>query len=253
MQAGYAVGPQIVCAGDMQVYHLSENYSGTYQWNVPGANVNDEGSLAFVQFPHAGEYTFTINSLNQCGVSTQRIQSVMAVELPTPDLAGPDVVESLSTPARYDVSNLDIDFLYQWDVTGAKTFTNENAPHSTVTWLASSGDKGVEVFAVDPVSGCSTSARLEVTIDVPLGVEEQGDDVITVYPNPTPAEITIRSRVGEPLLITLYNSMGKEYFSNELSPSAESKLQLQHLPAGLYFLEITNGEGNKITKKIVKE
>jgi hypothetical protein len=47
--------------------------------------------------------------------------------------------------------------------------------------------------------------------------------------------------------------MGKQYFSNELSPSVESKLQIQHLPAGLYFLEITNGEGNKITKKIVKE
>ncbi len=253
VQAGYAVGPQVVCVGDTHPYLLSENYSGIYQWNVSGAAVNDEGSRAYIHFPHAGEYTFTINNSNGCGLSEPRLQTVIAVELPAPILTGTELIESL-TPVTYQVSNWDDELHYFWTVTGAKSFTNEDVPNSTVTWkLGSTEDTHVQVFAADPKSGCSNSGSLDVTIELALGIEDEGNDFITVYPNPTPAEVTIKSRVNEPLLITLYNTTGIEYFTNELAPSVEAKIQLQHLPAGLYYLEITNSKGNKMTKKILKQ
>ncbi len=253
-QPGYAVGPGIVCGGDSYIYHLSENNSGTYQWNVTGgAVVNDLGTSAFIQFPHAGEYVFTINSLNECGVSTPRVQSIKVVSLPLPDLAGPEIIESLSPPAAYEVRNLPDDLIYTWDVTGAKAFTNEDSPRSTVTWELGEYDAAVTVLVTDPVSGCRVLENLDVEIDVQLSVEHNADDIITLYPNPTPGELRIISKRNEPLSMKLYSSSGREYFKGALAPLQESTLQLQHLPAGLYLVEITNGNGRKITRKIVKQ
>ena len=253
VQPGYVVGPEVVCAGDTHAYFLSNNYSVNYQWNVSGAVVNDEGARAYVHFPNAGDYTFTINNSNECGVSEPRVQTVNVIKLPELEFTGPEMVETMA-PVRYDVTNVDDDLQFQWKITGAKSFTNESVPYSTVTWDANtSEDAAVQVFVSDPSSGCSLTGRLDVTLEIVLGVEEQIEEVITIYPNPTPSEVTVKSRINEPLVITLYSSGGEQYFTNELAPAVESKLQLQHLPAGLYLLEITNTKGNKITKKIIKQ
>ncbi|WP_276372163.1 YCF48-related protein [Chryseolinea sp. H1M3-3] len=252
-QPGYAVGPDIVCAGDSHIYYLSENYSGSYQWNISGGAVlNDVGTSAYVQFPLAGEYTMTINNVNHCGVSTSRIQTITAVALPAPELTGPEHIESLSLPALYEVTNLDENLLFAWDVTGAKSFTNDNSQQSTVMWELDADTPLVKVLVTDAVSGCRVLETLPVVVDVQLAVEEESSNIIMLYPNPTRAEVNIRLNENGPRLLKLYSSTGKAYWEKELGPGQEATLQLQYFPAGLYLIEISNGDGKKITKKIIK-
>lgn len=72
-----------------------------------------------------------------------------------------------------------------------------------------------------------------------------------VYPNPFNASITIRHGFNEVANLTVRDINGKNIYSAELSAS-ESVLDLDVLPAGVYFLEIRSGETVSI-KKLIKE
>ncbi len=79
-----------------------------------------------------------------------------------------------------------------------------------------------------------------------LGLEELDHPSITIYPNPTDGIITISS---EEIIsdIRVYNLLGQQ-FSAILNGN---QLNLESLPAGVYYLAIQMESGNKQVQKIV--
>ena len=252
-QPGYIVGRDVVCIGDEQVYHLAENYSDTYEWNVSSGKTSDDGAIAFVQFPNAGEYTFTVNNFNNCGVSTSRSFTVQAVELSSPIISGPEFIDTEAANIRYDIINPESGVDYGWNAVGAKTFTMEDVDHTIVRWAPETKNGTIMVMASEPLSGCRASGQLLVSVDIVLGVEDESLN-IAVYPNPTNSDLNVESSMVNISQMEIYDTQGKQYYSQELVPNQQSSIQLRSLPAGIYFLEIRDVNGRRIaTRKIIKK
>jgi len=81
-------------------------------------------------------------------------------------------------------------------------------------------------------------------------VGEEKDDGIGVYPNPTKGNITI---TGENLSkIEVFNIVRQTIISSDCEGSSAT-IDMSGLPAGVYFFNITDSNGKKCTKKVVKE
>ena len=97
------------------------------------------------------------------------------------------------------------------------------------------------------------------TVDMPIhlggvGIVEMWHDVsVQVYPNPTNGQLTIDN--GELTIdnVKIYDVMGKTLNNYQLSIiNCQLKLDISHLPAGVYFIRIQM-ETEIITKKVVKQ
>ncbi len=83
------------------------------------------------------------------------------------------------------------------------------------------------------------------------GVEEPVLASLKIYPNPATnyVEFDFENNTGEPFLLTLTDAVGQVVISKKMH---EKELNVSHLPPGLYFIKIQNGERTG-TAKLLKQ
>ena len=85
-----------------------------------------------------------------------------------------------------------------------------------------------------------------------LGVEEfdASNTFATIYPNPTTGMVTI---TGEKLKqAEVFNMLGQQMLSTK-GEGNELQIDMTALPAGVYFVTVTDEEGRRCVQKVVKE
>ena len=84
------------------------------------------------------------------------------------------------------------------------------------------------------------------------GIEEsdKSNSFASIHPNPTTGQITI---LGENLRqAEVLNMLGQQVLSVQ-GEGNELRIDMAALPAGVYFVNVTNEEGRKCVRKVVKE
>jgi len=80
--------------------------------------------------------------------------------------------------------------------------------------------------------------------------EVEGNEVCFVHPNPTTGLVTVK---GENLQqVEVINMLGQQVLSVRGSGN-EMQINMSNLPAGIYFVAVTNEEGRKCVQKVVRE
>ena len=98
--------------------------------------------------------------------------------------------------------------------------------------------------------GCaSESDPIEVTIDYGVGVSENGNLNVKVYPNPAEGFVNVTAEGLQN--ITLIDLMGRIVKEQSASQSA-TVVDLSNLPTGLYFLRVTTDNGVALQRVEVK-
>lgn len=97
-------------------------------------------------------------------------------------------------------------------------------------------------------NGCLQPGCLEVGIN-----EAEQEMGITLYPNPTQDRLFIKTEQSQkrPLKFSLYNMQGKLIIQEQLVAEYES-FDLSGLVSGVYLVNIVDGSGKKVSKRIVK-
>ena len=89
---------------------------------------------------------------------------------------------------------------------------------------------------------------------VPLGVPEQdSNNALLLYPNPTTGKLTITNYELRITGIEVFDVYGRKQKAENRKQKAESEIgiDISHLPAGVYFVKVST-ENQTITKKISK-
>jgi gliding motility-associated-like protein len=151
-------GPHYVCAGDTNSWHTTFMNGTYYSWNTPGgAIVDTSNNYIDVTYPNAGNYSISMNAVNQCGSSTNTY-TVTVNAYPNVS-AGPDTVLcntvgaiTLSTPTGSG-------YVYNWSngsSTVGTTSTITVSPTSTTSYIIS----------VSVTGGCTSRDTVNVILDL---------------------------------------------------------------------------------------
>ena len=86
------------------------------------------------------------------------------------------------------------------------------------------------------------------------GIDETNGDTFTVYPNPANSVLFVETRHGTSLSATyrITNLMGHTVLQGIIHGETQ-QIDIANLPAGVYFVNVTDEEGRKCVRKVVKE
>ena len=148
------------------------------------------------------------------------------------------------------------DYVFEFDLKNLdeyEIFVKDNF-NNTLTQISASNP--IYNFQVDIANQSSLSTeqnRFELVFtDTTLSNQVVNENNITVYPNPTNDRLFITTANTTKLAsISIYNLLGKQVQAN--LNLEQNSIDMSHLSAGVYLLELTTTTGNTITKKIIKK
>lgn len=129
------------------------------------------------------------------------------------------------------------------DINGIAEFTSVSATTNAEYTVTKSGYINA--------TGTATVVDVDLNISVTLlsvGIENEMDLVVNIYPNPVQASLNINCEIGSD--ITIYTILGEKVLRTSNSTETES-LDLSLLNNGVYFIKVTKGD-KSITSKIIK-
>jgi hypothetical protein len=139
---------------------------------------------------------------------------------------------------------------YLWDVIGsAGNSPIENGV--SVDYGPTIGDATIKVLEVDAY-GCRSYDALEVKVGAPLAVESILQNAVSVYPNPAESDTKVSSSHEGQLYVRIIDALGREYSRTVLYGNDEQIMKTRQLPAGVYFVEISDGT-HSVTKKLIRK
>lgn len=248
-QPGYISGPERVCVGDAAEFNVANGTYGT-QWTTTATSTGDNSQSITINFPAAGEYTVSAAHFNSCGVSETRTITVVASGHSDLSIEGPSTAIQGEEDVMYTVVNGNENSAYLWEVEGDSVVIDDGNS-ATIAWSLQAESGVVKVLEVD-AAGCRTYDTLAVVLEKPVSVEDELSTYVRVYPNPSKAETYIASAYHGPLHICITDALGKKYFQITLSEGEQRPVPTQHLPAGLYFVDISDGT-RRTSRKLIKE
>lgn len=249
---GYIHGPDKVCAGDAATFHLAPSFGDNTQWTTTAGDMDDQRSYATISFPEAGEYTITARYSNACGASDLQTKTiVVSGHLEGLTIEGTNPVAIGQKNTSYTVVNANDDSRYLWSADGG-TAVATSGTGATVDWQLNASKGSVNVLEVDP-AGCRAYGALEISFKVvPVGVEENLQNQVSLYPNPSETDVRIASVHSGILSVRIIDAQGHEHSRTTLTPGDDQVMPTKNLAPGLYLVEISDGQ-QSVTKKLMKK
>jgi hypothetical protein len=225
--AAAPTGATPICQGTVSGVYTTTGASGatTYQWSInPPAAGTTSSTSASATITWSGSYTgavtITVRGINSCGngaYSTALTVNITATPLAPTGNASQTFCNS-ATVANLVVSGTSI----QWYLT-----STGGSPLSTATALTS----GTHYFASQTVSGCESSARLDVTATINAPAAPTGNASQTFCNSGTVANLIasganiqwyLTSTGGSPLATGTALTNGTHYYASQTISSCES-------------------------------
>ncbi len=208
---------------------------------------NDGSSERARTVTEAGQYAVTVTGANNC--TTSDTINVDLYDLP---LFGSIAAKALG------------DYKYTFDVRGAQHVESyswdfgDGSPIQTGTPVEHQYENGGIYTVVLTVSGegdCDDyvdSTILEIkglAIDHPYGKS----DGIMIYPNPNHGAFLLEYTVGAgPKEVSVYNIYGRSVYTGTLHASGKQFLNLEYLPAGTYYLKMSDEKSTDSLKFMIQ-
>jgi hypothetical protein len=102
-----------------------------------------------------------------------------------------------------------------------------------------------------PVRGAINTSRSNIKSPSSVGLDEANAAAeFSMSPNPATNQLTVKTGMRGKTTVSIYNALGQKVLCSALE-SGETTINIEHLEAGTYFVEVT-GEQRKTTKKLIK-
>src|SRR5690606_35136251 len=201
----------------------------------PNATVNtwDNGVLDATPFAPTATNTYTLTALGGNGCTSTATITVNVNPAPVFDL-GSDIVSTDESVLIAGPAGMD-SYLWSNGETSQSTLLNGTGSY----WLT-----------VTDANGCSYTDT--VNFISTFSVEELENAGISVYPNPTNSVVNIsfKDKISEQVKVELFNVTGQKILVRELNDASNLQISVEHLPSGVYFINVVLGTKNHLVKLI---
>lgn len=217
--------------------HFTDQSQGATSWSwvfEGGLPPTSSYQNPTVIYRDPGDYDVELTASNGSASETKIKENYISVlEDPTPEIEG---ATQICKEEAGDYSTTENDeATFAWTVSGGEIIAGDSTSLITVLWGApGNGTVDLEVT----VSGdCTGEAEtLEVTIDDCVGVEENGENKLIIYPNPASSQVNIQS--ASPMnAINIYDYTGKEV-ARENVHATQYQINTSKLNPGIYLMVI---------------
>jgi PKD repeat protein len=135
---------------------------------------------------------------------------------------------------------------YSWNFGNSVTSTLGNPPAVTYT---ANGQYTVTLVASNVCHSSTTTAVVNI---LSVGLYENNfDNSVLVWPNPSTGKIKIDNSINTPMEVLIYNLEGRLVFSKNIVAKNE-ELNISKLVKGLYTIEIKAGEKTSNRKLVIE-
>lgn len=225
-----AQGALAFCEGGSVTLSAPPDFAG-YHWST------GETTQTIVATESNG-YTVSVN--NGCESDPSEATQVTVYTLP----AAPTAIE---TPAEKELKAVGTSDVYEW------TLNDVVLPGETTAGLEVTESGIYKVRSVSP-EGCRSAdfASIQVTI---TGVEEDLNNRIEIYPNPTRGTLYIKAVNDLPGLTSVWmiDATGQSVLTRTIELGKEaSTINVEHLAAGLYEMIVRHGEYMVLKKVMIR-
>lgn len=115
--------------------------------------------------------------------------------------------------------------------------------------------KTLRYYVYEDMNGQGNINQFEITYSytpepIYLDIEEKESMVCSIHPNPTTSLVTITGK--DLKTAKVFNTLGQRLATAQ-GEGERLTVDISALPAGIYFINITNEEGRKCVRKVVKE
>lgn len=184
---------------------------------------------------------YTVTGTNTLGCDGSAVATVTVNNLPSVNAAASASLICVGQSASLTASGANT---YSWN-TGATTTVVAVSPTVTTSYTVTGTD----------ANGCSNTATVTQNVSTCSGLSNltSAENAVSVYPNPGTGVFYLQANEdSKGSDITVINTLGKVVYSSKAN-SAETKLDLQTLANGVYFVKISKDGQSVAVKKIVKE
>jgi len=235
--AGTISGPSSVCAG--ATITLTDATGGG-SWSATNANATVAGGV--VTGATAGIDTIDYAVTNGCGTVTA---TATVTVNPSPSAGTITGTDSLCI-GKHDTLT---------DATAGGLWGASNGKASvSVTGVVTGVAAGMDTITYKvTAAGCTGTASLVVKVNsCGVGIENVSlSAMLNVYPNPAMDELNIEN-AGIGSVIKLFSISGTQVYSGVIS-SDKQTINIRSLPPGAYILQLTDVNGDRNTKMVMKQ
>jgi hypothetical protein len=227
-------------------------YGGTfpyiYSWNT-GAITQDISGLP------SGFYTVTIGQADtSCPAYTYTFQINEPYDtIPLDTLYAPTIDTCLNfVPDSFYVTLYSVDSSL---ITVTWVFVGQGMTQTiTVQYTYQNYGPCVILLTIDCGIKNLTTYMAHININISFGINEMMPEDIKIYPNPVSNSFSIEMPAGSAnTTIQVYNSLGQLMTTDAIGNNAKATIDASQWPAGIYVVRLSDGQGQYITRNIVKQ
>lgn len=242
-------GASPICVGESKTLSYGEGSVGIIQWQYSTASnttgfidINGENDLNYTATNLQLDTWFRVkNTSGVCPINHSQAVQVKVYSTPAPS-GNTTQYFNFSNPVF--ISNLAVKGTdVKWYSTHSDALTNTNRLQPTTSLTLEN-----TYYALQTLNGCNSTNTLAVTVNNNLEIEGFNFDMLEFYPNP----FTNYFKLKYPEIITsieLFNNLGQSVLKTKPNVK-ETTLSVNHLPTGIYFMELSSKYNKGIIKTI---
>jgi hypothetical protein len=247
----YDYGSAIIhVTGDSRSIRSDFTSDSLYDWHDPSGATHMQEAIVFnngyatLDGLDAGEYIIGIKDSVLVKNDTIEVLTLETLTITKPEPIEVEIVRRDSL--LYNVNQGDIVF-QQWLFRGVPLQQDKFKAHYPQ-------NKGLYEVYVENADGCGYYSKSVLILT--LGVDDSGEDLFQLYPNPTESILNIRlANLEDDVTIIITDVLGQQLQHLLLNAGASEStytFDVSEYPSGLYFLRVNQGK-SQLVKRFVKK
>lgn len=214
--------------------------AGVFSVTPSGLTINSNNGTIDLSASTAGTYTVTndIAAVGACPAANETF-TIVINDLPT---------VGLGTFQDVCVYNAAFALIGGTPVGGTYSGTGVNAGNFDPA-TAGNGTQTITYSYTDGTTTCTNTATNTITVDACLGLENNDELIVSIYPNPTSGLLTI-SDLTSSAQIVVFTVNGTQILSTT-TPVGQSTIDLSAVAKGTYFIRISTENNTKTVQLIL--